>query len=195
MVGKRGLHGRPGASARRGCPLHPEPGGHKKGVEHPPDEALGRGRGGFSTKVHLACDGKGRLLSVIVTPGQRNDGTQLCAVLDAIRVPRKGRGRPRKRPEHLLADRGYGKGIYRRMLRARCIPHTIPEHSDHRQRRAKRVGRPLLFEADLYAKRNVAERCVNRLKQWRRIATRYEKRAASYRAMVLIASLMIWLAP
>jgi len=156
---------------------------------------LGRGRGGFSTKVHLACDGKGRPLSVIVTPGQRNDGTQLCAVLDAIRVPRKGRGRPRKRPEHLLADRGYGKGIYRRMLRARGIPHTIPEHSDHRQRRAKRVGRPLLFEADLYAKRNVAERCVNRLKQWRGIATRYEKRAASYRAMVLIASLMIWLAP
>jgi transposase len=77
----------------------------------------------------------------------------------------------------------------------RGIPHTIPEHSDHRQRRAKRVGRPLLFEADLYAKRNVAERCVNRLKQWRGIATRYEKRAASYRAMVLIASLMIWLAP
>jgi len=96
---------------------------------------------------------------------------------------------------HLLADRGYGKGIYRRMLRARGIPHTIPEHSDHRQRRAKRVGRPLLFEADLYAKRNVAERCVNRLKQWRGIATRYEKRAANYRAMVLIASLMIWLAP
>jgi hypothetical protein len=91
VVGKRGLHGRPGASARRGCPPHPEPGGHKKGVEHPPDEALGRGRGGFSTKVHLACDGKGRPLSVIVTPGQRNDGTQLCAVLDAIRVPRKGR--------------------------------------------------------------------------------------------------------
>jgi transposase len=73
--------------------------------------------------VHLACDGKGRLLSVIVTPGQRNDGTQLCAVLDAVRVPRKGRGRPRKRPEHLLADRGYGKGIYRRMLRARYPSH------------------------------------------------------------------------
>jgi transposase len=145
--------------------------------------------------VHLSCVGKGRPLSVIVTPGQRNDGTQLFAVLDAIRVPRMGRGRPRKRPERLLADRGYGKGLYRRMLRARSIPHTIPERAAHRERRAKRVGRPLLFDADLYAKRNVVERCVNRLKQWRAIATRYDKRALNYRAMVLIASLMIWLAP
>jgi transposase len=104
---------------------------------------------------------------VVVTPGQRNDGTQLSVVLDSIRVPRAGRGRPRKRPDHLLADRGYGKGVYRRMLRARAIPHTIPERSDHRERRAKRPGRPPTFEADLYAKRNVVERCVNRLKQWR----------------------------
>lgn len=143
--------------------------------------------------MHLACDGKGRPLSVVLTPGQRNDGTQLAVVLDAIRVPRECRGRPRKRPDHLLADRGYGKGLYRRMLRARHIPHTIPERSDHRQRRARRAGRPLRFDADLYAKRNVVERCVGRLKQWRGVATRYEKRALNYKAMVVIASLMIWL--
>jgi len=144
--------------------------------------------------VHLSCDGKGRPLSVIVTAGQRNDDAQLFAVLDAIRVPRIGGGRPRKRPDRLLADRGYGKGLYRRELRARGIPHTIPEErSDHRQRRAERPGRPLGFDADLYARRNVVERCVNRLKQWRGIATRYEKRAVNYRAMVVIASLMIWL--
>jgi transposase len=92
-----------------------------------------------------------------------------------------------------LADLGYGKGLYRRMLKARVIPHTIPERSDQRERRAKRSGRPLVFDADLYARRNVVERCVNRLKQWRGIATRYEKRAVNYRAMVVIASLMIWL--
>ena len=132
-------------------------------------------------------------MSVILTPGQRNDGTQLFAVLDAIRVPRLGRGRPRKRPERLIADKGYGKGLYRRMLRERGILHTIPEREDHRRRRAGRPGRPRLLDADLYAKRNVVERCVNRLKQWRGIATRYEKRAVNYRAMVLIASLMIWL--
>ena len=101
-------------------------------------------------------------MSVILTPGQRNDGTQLFAVLDAIRVPRLGRGRPRKRPERLIADKGYGKGLYRRMLRERAIPHTIPEREDHRRRRAGRPGRPLLLDADLYAKRNVVERCVNR---------------------------------
>ncbi len=79
------------------------------------------------------------------------------------------------------------------MLKARGIPHTIPERSDQRERRAKRPERPLGFDADLYARRNVVERCVNRLKQWRGIATRYEKRAVNYRAMVVIASLMIWL--
>jgi len=132
-------------------------------------------------------------LSVVLTQGQRNDGTQLEAVLDTIKVPRLGRGRPRKRPERLIADKGYSKGLYRRMLRGRGIAHTIPEREDHRKRRAGRAGHPLLFDSELYAKRNVVERCVNRLKQWRGIATRYEKRALNYRAMVLIASLMIWL--
>jgi transposase len=68
----------------------------KKGVVHPPDEALGRGRGGFSSKVHLTCEGKGRPLSVIVTPGQRHESTQLEALLDGIGVKRVGGGRPRK---------------------------------------------------------------------------------------------------
>jgi transposase len=130
---------------------------------------------------------------MVLTPGQRNDGAKLSEVLDAIRVPRIGRGRPRKRPTHLIADKSYGQGVYRRMLRARGIPHTIPERSDHRHKRAGRSGRPLGFDAAIYAGRNVVERCVGRLKQWRGIATRYEKRAVNYRAMVVIASLMIWL--
>lgn len=56
-----------------------------------------------------------------------------------------------------------------------------------------RRGRPLTFDKTMYARRNVVERCINRLKQWRGLATRYEKRAANYRAMVVIASLVIWL--
>jgi transposase len=119
---------------------------------------------------------------VVLTPGSRNDGTQLEAVLDAIRVPRTGCW-----PIGATA-RGSTGGCS-----GRAIPHTIPERSDHRERRAKRPGRPLGFEADLYARRNVVERCVNRLKQWSGIATRYEKRAPNYRAMVVITSLMIWL--
>ncbi len=107
--------------------------------------------------------------------------------------PQGSPGRPRKRPEHLLADRGYSYERCRRLLRGRGIPHTIPERSDHRRNRQGRAGRPLDFDAEIYAKRNVVERCVNRLKQWRGIATRYEKRAVNYRAMVVIASLMMWL--
>jgi transposase len=166
----------------------------KRGFSHPEGEALGRSRGGLTTKLHLACDGRGRPLSVVVTPGQRHESTQLEAVLDAIRVKRPGGvGRPSKRPTRLIADRGYSYPSCRLLLRQRGIRHTIPERSDQREHRAGRPGAPPRFDPDVYRKRNVAERCVNRFKQWRGIATRYEKRAANYRAMVVIAALMIWL--
>jgi transposase len=143
--------------------------------------------------MHLSCDGRGRPLSVVLTAGQRHESKQLETVLDAIRVPRVGRGRPRKRPEHLLADKGYSYPGCRRLLRRRGIGHTIPERRDQRERREGRPGRKPGFDEALYAKRNVVERCVNRLKQWRGIATRYEKRAVNYRAAVVVASLIIWL--
>ena len=121
----------------------------------------------------------------MLTPGQRHDSTQLEPLLDAIRVPRPhGGGRPRKRPDHLLADRGYQ--ACRRLLRRRGIDHTIPTRIDQR-------GRPPGFDRVRYRQRNVVERCVNRLKQWRGIATRFDKRAANYRAAVVIASLLLWL--
>jgi transposase len=162
---------------------------------NPEDEALGRSRGGFSTKVHLACDGKGRPLSVVITPGQRHSSTQLEEVLDMVRVPRPRRspGKPRKRPAHLLADRGYSFDGCRELLRRRSISHTIPERKDQKERRQGRPGRRPAFDREAYRRRNVVERCVNKLKQWRAIAMRYEKRAVNYRAMVVIASLMIWL--
>lgn len=93
----------------------------------------------------------------------------------------------------MLADKGYSYPTCRRLLRRRGIPHTIPERRDQQQRRAKRPGRPLAFTPAAYRRRNVVERCINRLKQWRGLATRYEKRAANYRAMVVLAALMLWL--
>jgi transposase len=130
----------------------------------------------------------------VLTAGQRHDSTQLEAILDSIRVPRPGgRGRPRKRPDHLIADKGYSYERCRQALRRRGIPHTIPERRDQRARRAQRPGRPLQFDKERYRRRNVVERCINRLKQWRGLATRFEKRAANYRALVVIAALMIWL--
>jgi transposase len=133
-------------------------------------------------------------LSVVVTPGQRHDSTQLEPILDAISVPRPGgRGRPRKRPDHLIADKGYSYPTCRRVLRRRGIAQTIPERRDQRERRAQRPGRPLVFDRERYRQRNLVERSVNRLKQWRGIATRFDKRAVNYRAAVVIVALVIWL--
>jgi len=117
----------------------------------------------------------------VLTPGQRHDGTQLEPVLDAIRVPRPdGCGRPRKRPDHLIGDKGYSYPRCRRVLRRRGIRHTILERDDQRQRRAHRPGRTPAFDREAYRRRNVVERSINRLKQYRTIATRYAKRAANY---------------
>jgi transposase len=126
-----------------------------------------------------------------VTPGQRHGSTQLRGLLDGVRVacPAGWPDRPRKRPEHLLADRGYSFEGCRELLCKRGIPHTIPERKDQRERRARRPS----FDREAYRRRNVVERCVGRLKQWRSVATRYEKRAVNYGAMVVIASLMLWL--
>ncbi len=144
--------------------------------------------------MHLSADGRGLPLSIVVTPGQRHDSTQLGPVLDAIRVPRPGAGRPRKRPDHLIGDRGYSYPSCRAELRGRGIAHTIPERRDQRERRAGRPGRKPRFDREVYRGRNVVERCVNRLKQWRAVATRYDKRVVNYRACVVIASLLMWLA-
>ncbi len=147
-----------------------------KGIAHPPDDGHGRSRGGLTTKFHLACDGKGRPLSIVITPGQRHDSPQLSPVLDSIRVPRpRGRGRARRRPDHLIADKGYSYAHCRDWLRRRQISHTIPERRDQRAHRARRPGRLLAFDQATYKRRNVVKRCINRLKQWRGLATRFEK--------------------
>jgi transposase len=130
-------------------------------------------------------------MSIVVTEGQRHDSTQLEAVLDGIRVPRPGGvGRPRKRPDHVLADKGYSYKRCRALLRKRGISHTIPERKDQK---ARRKGRPPAFDRERYKHRNLVERCFNKLKQWRAVACRSDKRALNYRAGVVLASIMLWL--
>jgi transposase len=84
-----------------------------------------------------------------------------------------------ERPERVITDRGYGFSSCRLLLHRRGIPHKIPERRDQKERRAGHPGRLPNFDAESYARRNVVERCVNRLKHWRGAATRYEKRAAN----------------
>jgi transposase len=109
-----------------------------------------------------------------------------------VRVPRPGPGRPRSRPDRLLTDKSYSYPVYRRELRRRELAHVIPERADHRRHRAHRPGRPPGFDPAADKRRNVVERCVNRLKQFRALATRYDKTADAFRALVLFASILLW---
>ena len=141
-------------------------------------------------------DGRGLPISILLTPGQAGDNPQLLPLLDQISVRREGPGRPRKRPDRVLADKAYSHPSTRAALRARGIHFTSPERCDQIARRAakgSRGGRPPAFDPDLYADRNVVERFFNRLKQFRDLATRYAKRAAYYRSELIIASLVLWL--
>ena len=133
---------------------------------------------------------------MVLSAGQTHDSKGFCVVLDSIFVPKQGRGRPRKRPKSLIADKAYGGRPCREAARARGIAVMIPAKSDEiRARKAKgyKGGRPFRFDKEQYKKRNLIERLVNRLKHWRRIATRYEKRAQNYMGMVLLACILIWL--
>ncbi|SFT31444.1 Transposase DDE domain-containing protein [Streptomyces sp. ok210] len=159
-------------------------------------EGLGRSRGGFTSKLHLSADGRCRPLSLVATPGQQADCTQFESVLEKIRVPRIGAGRPRKKPNSLAADKAYSNGPCRQYLRRRGIRHTIPEKTDSqaaRRRKGPRGGRPPGFDSERYKKRNTIERAINKLKQARAVATRYDKRGYVFLGTATVAALMIWL--
>jgi transposase len=148
-------------------------------------EALGRSQGGFSTKIHLRAEGMGKPMALLITAGQRHEQTVFEPLMETGAVKRAGRGRPRIRPKRVVGDKGYSSTAIRRYLRRRGIGVVIPRRSNERRR-----GR---FDTTAYRQRNVAERLVNRLKQFRRIATRYEKRGVYYRGMLTLAAVLLWL--
>ncbi len=117
-------------------------------------------------------------------------------LLAGLRVARPRSGRTRTRPDYLVADKGYSSRGNRGLLRARRIGHTIPEKADqaaHRRRRGSAGGRPPGFDRDRYARRSSVERGFCRLKQWRGLATRYDKTAESFLAFVHLAATRVWL--
>ena len=122
---------------------------------------------------------------VVLTSGERHEQPVLPLLMERGAVRRQRRGRPRVRPDRVAGDKGYSSPAVRRYLKGRGIGAVIPTKANDAPDSA--------FDRAAYRERNVVERLINRLKQWRRVATRYEKRAANYLAMLTIAAILLWL--
>ncbi len=140
--------------------------------------ALGRSKGGYSTKVHIATDAKGIPLAVTATPGQSGETPELKNLLNAIPLSTH---RMDRRPRAIAGDKAYSAKATRSDLTAKGIKPVIPKRSNEKQQQR--------FPAKLYKKRNIVERVIGWLKESRRIATRYDKNVECYLAMIQIASI------
>ncbi len=126
----------------------------------------------------------------ICTAGQDGDSPMFIPLMDQLRVGR------RTTPDAVRGDRAYSSRANRSYLRDRRVKTVIPEPRDqqaNRKRRGANGGRPPNFDAEDYRGRNVIERSYSRLKQWRGLATRYDKLAIVYRAAVVLNGVVAWL--
>ncbi len=152
----------------------------KRGPDEPADHALGRSRGGLTTKIHM-------LLRFLLSGGQASDISYAQPLLDEVSIPSSQRGRPRKRCKWLLADKGYDAEALRRYCDQYRMQPVIPLRS---MKRKPKPGLPRLFDRPKYRQRNIIERMFGWLKENRRIVTRFDKLAKSYAAMVSLACSM-----
>ena len=125
-------------------------------------------------------------MTFVLSPGQRHEATQVAALLERGAVKRPGRGRPRLRPERVVGDKGYTGRPVRGYLRRRGIGAVVP-------RLKTEPRRGIRFDRAAYRERNKVERLINRLKQHRAIATRYEKLQETYHALLTIAAILLCL--
>lgn len=124
------------------------------------------------------------------------DCPQFIPLMEQISIRRQGKGRPRTRPGRAMGDKAYSSAANRSYLRRRHIQTVIPVKEDqknNRRARGRRGGRPPAFDAAYYRERNTVERCFSKLKQFRAVATRYDKRKEIYQGTLDTASIRIWL--
>jgi transposase len=132
----------------------------------------------------------------LTSPGQHADCPRFIPLMGSIRIVRRGLGRPRRTPSATLADKAYSSRVNRAYLRRRGIRWVIPIKEDQRQHRRNRGstgGRPPSFDPERYRERNTVERCFNKLKSFRAVATRHDKRERIYQGTIDVASIRIWL--
>jgi putative transposase len=146
------------------------PRAQKRGAE---DEAIGHSRGGFSTKINAVVDALGNPLRFILTPGQVHDSKQSEALIEGFDF------------DKLLADKGYDSDRFRLVIAAAGAKAVIPSNGSRSQ--------PIPYDKIIYKDRNLVERFFCKIKQFRRIATRYEKTAVSFAGMLCLVAAAIWL--
>ena len=161
------------ADARRDHDPRPPARGRRQGGQD--GQALGRSRGGFSTKLHLRCDARGLPLAVVLTPGQTHEGRAFDALVEDLAPGTRC----------LIGDAGYGADRIRQELLVRGVLPVIPANPVRKE--------PAPLDRELYRLRNRAERLVNRLKRSRAVATRYDKTAESFLAFIHLAAARVWL--
>ena len=127
----------------------------------------------MTTKIHLAADARGRPLRVLLTPGQAGDAPQVPALLEGFR------------PNHVIADKAYDSNAIRTLIAATGATAVIPCNPTRK--------RLIPYDFQIYKARNRIERCFNKLKHFRRIATRYDRRASYFLAFIHIACCMLWM--
>ena len=159
------------------------PDGHPEGTPNGGEPAqkggvprrIGRTKGGLNSKLHAVCDGDGKPLILLLTEGQVSDYRGAATVLPAL-----------PDADTLIADRGYDSNWFREALADREIEPCIPGCKNRKE--------PIEYDVDLYKQRNLIERMFGRLKDWRRIATRYDRCAHTFMSAICIAATIIfWL--
>jgi transposase len=144
---------------------------HKKSDAE--DQALGRSRGGFSTKIHVTVDALGNPLRVRLTAGQRHDSTQAQSLLDSYAC------------EYVIADRGYAAEALHDWIIQQGATPVIPPHQNSKH--------PRPYDRWLYRERHLVECFINKIKHFRRVFSRFDKLARRYLGFVQLASVLIWL--